>query len=248
VLLLWAEMAEKSYASSQWWTYKQAADIGANIRKGEKSVMCVYYRTVHHRAGGIPANFIERQQQRTEKTKKQMMGKLVEQYADGILSDAGEPSAEPEDDTQAWLSITFTTSATREFYESQRADMKRMVDKRNDLIHHFLPRWQPDSAELMADAAAYLDEQREKVLPMFEHLKAISTSMVEAQHKIYAFITSAEGNQQLELMWLQHRGLVALLLEVAAQKARSDGWTYLADAGSIARLQEPYAVMHMKER
>ena len=49
VLVLWAEMAEKSYALSQWLTYKQAADLGANVRKGEKSVMCVYYRTVGKR-------------------------------------------------------------------------------------------------------------------------------------------------------------------------------------------------------
>lgn len=42
VLVLWAEMADKSYASSQWLTYKQAADMGANVRTGEKSVMCVY--------------------------------------------------------------------------------------------------------------------------------------------------------------------------------------------------------------
>lgn len=46
VLVLWAEMADKSYASSQWLTFKQAADMGAKVRKGEKSVMCVYYRTV----------------------------------------------------------------------------------------------------------------------------------------------------------------------------------------------------------
>jgi antirestriction protein ArdC len=49
VLVLWAEMANKSYASSQWLTFKQAADMGANVRKGEKSVMCVYYRTVNQR-------------------------------------------------------------------------------------------------------------------------------------------------------------------------------------------------------
>ena len=49
VLVLWAEMADKSYASSQWLTFKQAADMGANVRKGEKSVMCVYYRTVGKR-------------------------------------------------------------------------------------------------------------------------------------------------------------------------------------------------------
>jgi len=46
ILLLWAEMAEKSYASSQWLTFKQAADLGGQVRKGEKSVMCVYYQTV----------------------------------------------------------------------------------------------------------------------------------------------------------------------------------------------------------
>ena len=49
VLMLWAEMAEKSYASSQWLTFKQAADMGARVRKGEKSVMCVYYKTVSKR-------------------------------------------------------------------------------------------------------------------------------------------------------------------------------------------------------
>jgi antirestriction protein ArdC len=49
VLVLWAEMADKSYASSQWMTYKQAADMGATVRKGEKSVMCVYYQTVGQR-------------------------------------------------------------------------------------------------------------------------------------------------------------------------------------------------------
>lgn len=46
VLVLWAEMADKSYTSSKWLTYKQAADMGANVRKGEKSVLCVYYKTV----------------------------------------------------------------------------------------------------------------------------------------------------------------------------------------------------------
>lgn len=46
VLLLWAEMAEKTYSSSRWLTYKQAAEMGGQVRKGEKSVMCVYYQTV----------------------------------------------------------------------------------------------------------------------------------------------------------------------------------------------------------
>ena len=50
VLLLWAEMAEKTYSSSHWLTYKQAAEMGGQVRKGEKSVMCVYYQTVQKAA------------------------------------------------------------------------------------------------------------------------------------------------------------------------------------------------------
>lgn len=49
VLLLWAEMAERQYASTEWLTYNQAATLGAQVRKGEKSVMCVYYQTVQKR-------------------------------------------------------------------------------------------------------------------------------------------------------------------------------------------------------
>lgn len=49
VLLLWAEMLEKTYSSSKWLTYKQAADMGGQVRRGERSVMCVYYQTVQQK-------------------------------------------------------------------------------------------------------------------------------------------------------------------------------------------------------
>ncbi len=50
VLVLWCEMADKAYASSQWLTYNQAAALGGQVRKGEKSVTCVYYQTVQKKA------------------------------------------------------------------------------------------------------------------------------------------------------------------------------------------------------
>lgn len=49
VLLLWAEAAERSYASNLWLTYKQAETMGAQVRKGEKSVMCVYYSKIQNK-------------------------------------------------------------------------------------------------------------------------------------------------------------------------------------------------------
>jgi antirestriction protein ArdC len=50
VLLLWAEAAERHYSSNLWLTYKQAETLGAQVRKGEKSVMCVYYSRIQNKA------------------------------------------------------------------------------------------------------------------------------------------------------------------------------------------------------
>ncbi len=49
VLLLWAEAAELNYSSNQWLTYKQAETMGAQVRKGEKSVLCVYYSKIQEK-------------------------------------------------------------------------------------------------------------------------------------------------------------------------------------------------------
>lgn len=222
--------------------------VGRNVLLFQQIEALLKFLVANHRRDGNTSNFEERLQQRTEKTNKQMMGKLVEQFTDGILSDAGEPNAEPEEQNQIWMSFTFTTSGDREFYEAQRADMKRMVDERNDLIHHFMPRWQPDSPEKMGEAAKYLDEQRARVLPMFEHLRSVSKALIDVGQSMAAFMVSEEGQRHFDLILLQHSPLVSVLKDVAEHKHRADGWAYLADAGRIAWLQEPEAVTHMKER
>ena len=220
--------------------------IGRNVLLFQQIEALLKFLVAHHRADGNMDNFKTRQQQRIEKVQTQMMGNLVGQYTDGILSDAGELSAEPEDIDQAWMSFRFTSAGDSDFYESQRAEMKLMVDQRNDLIHHFLPRWKPDCVEAMSEAAAYLDDQRERLLPTFEHLRAVSRSMVDTRQTVSAFMASPQFQEHLELSWLQHSPLICLLQEMANQNARHDGWTNLADAGRIARHQVPEAVTDMK--
>ena len=44
VLLLWDAAFEHGYASNVWLTYKQAASMGAQVRKGERAVMCVHFQ------------------------------------------------------------------------------------------------------------------------------------------------------------------------------------------------------------
>ncbi len=51
VLILWDAAIESGYASNVWMTYKQAESIGAQVRKGEKAVMCAYFEMVKRKGG-----------------------------------------------------------------------------------------------------------------------------------------------------------------------------------------------------
>jgi antirestriction protein ArdC len=46
ILMLWAAAAEKGYAAPLWLTYKQAQELGGQVRKGEKGSLVVYANTV----------------------------------------------------------------------------------------------------------------------------------------------------------------------------------------------------------
>lgn len=56
VLLLWGEMLDRGYRSPTWMTYRQSAELGGQVRKGEHGALVVYAdrikRTEHDDATG----------------------------------------------------------------------------------------------------------------------------------------------------------------------------------------------------
>ncbi len=46
VLMLWATACERGFAAPIWMTYRQAKELGAHVRKGEKSALVVYASTI----------------------------------------------------------------------------------------------------------------------------------------------------------------------------------------------------------
>jgi len=46
VLMLWATAAMAGFASARWMTYRQAGELGGQVRKGEKSACVVKYGTI----------------------------------------------------------------------------------------------------------------------------------------------------------------------------------------------------------
>lgn len=52
VLLLWDAAIEQGYASNVWLTYRQAASLGAQVRKGERAVLCAHFERKGGRGAG----------------------------------------------------------------------------------------------------------------------------------------------------------------------------------------------------
>ena len=46
VLMLWMEAMAKGFAAPIWMTFKQALELGAHVRKGEKGSLVVYADTI----------------------------------------------------------------------------------------------------------------------------------------------------------------------------------------------------------
>src|SRR4029450_8504671 len=52
VLMLWASAMENSYSNPLWLTYRQASELGGQVRKGEKGTLVVYADTFTRTATG----------------------------------------------------------------------------------------------------------------------------------------------------------------------------------------------------
>ncbi len=221
--------------------------VGRNLLLFQQIEHLLKFLLARHKGGGTAETYQANQQEQADYINKKMLGHLVAKYGNEVLQDAGEEVPE-EDRPAGWVSFSFRISGDTELVESLRRDLKLMTDERNELVHHFLPRWQPDFPDKMTETLAYLDAQREKVLPMHEHLKSTVTHM-QATTRLFAnFMASPEYEKQFEREWLQASPLVNLLRDVATQLHRKDGWTYLAQAGDLAAKEIPEDVKSLTER
>jgi antirestriction protein ArdC len=61
ILLLWGEAMDKGYTAPIWMTYKQAQELGAQVRKGETAALVVYANKLTRTETGESGEEIEKQ-------------------------------------------------------------------------------------------------------------------------------------------------------------------------------------------
>lgn len=200
------------------------------------------------RVQGYVHELANNKENRVNGIQKDMLGLLIQRYIDEILSDADEEQHGPPDLSGIWLSFSFKTNGDNAFYKHQCQNLELVREERNQLVHHFLPYWRPDLPEQLSTACEYLDEQREKILPVWEHLKSVVETMHQALQEHASHFASEEFNRCLNLMLLQGSPLIQLFCDISTRVSRADGWTCLARAGQLVHEEAPDEVAKMKAK
>jgi hypothetical protein len=204
--------------------------IGRNLVNFQKIELMLKHLIANGAVSGYMSELKQIQEKKLEGVKKKTLGTLVGEFVETTFQ-SGDSSPEPTAElNEPYFSFSFSVGADADFYESKKRELKSLVDDRNDLIHHLLPRFNPESIDSCLEIRDYLDQQRERLIPEYEYLKSVIESLEEGRMASAAYLASEEGQKDFEISFLRQSSIVQLLLNVSVQKPRHDGWTFLTTA------------------
>lgn len=221
--------------------------VGRNLVNFQQVEHALKFLTTHARFHAPVSRFAERFDKHAEAIRKKSMGDLAGRLVDTVLQPE-EDEAAPEDITEVWFGFRFTIESDAESVARHERELKELVDRRNELVHHFLPRWH-DAIGGDADAAlAWLDAQREATVALLDRLQGWVRSVDAARKEHAAFLLSPQGQREVELVVLRGSRLVVMLGQIAMQTPRSDGWTVLSSAGHLVKREAPEELNDLRKR
>lgn len=124
-----------------------------------------------------------------------------------------------------------------ERYAKERDDIERVVTIRNELIHHFIEKFDLRSEQGCVDGEAHLDECYAGIRSSLLRLRQFAQSTNDHKTRTRDFILSREGYDYMVDGILPDgqgvdwpRSTIVELLREAETKFAQDGWTPLASA------------------
>lgn len=201
----------------------------------------------HSDIAGSPAELLAVRDAQVASAQKKTLGTLVGMLTERHLSSADEDDNpdEPQGDGGLWFRFRFQVGLDASQHQATTAALKELVDLRNELVHHFLQRfniWEPQGC---IDADAYLDASYETIDGHYLTLRGWAQSMDEARALMASFMRTATFEDFLvngiapdgSVDW-PASGAVRCLREAEGLFA-TEGWTLLNTATTWIRAQHP---------
>lgn len=184
----------------------------------------------------------------SNKTLGQLIGELTGEYL--FTSSADEnyssPADEPlENPNLSEFHFRFSMPLTKERHETLKAELSEIVLIRNELVHHFLERYNLREISGCEDAARHLANVKKMVSKNFERLREWDQTRRSAAQQAVKFMQSDEFGSMLSfgvypglpIVWSNTTAVY--LLKHAETELGGDGWTDLGEAISMIQQKRP---------
>ncbi|AZC56839.1 hypothetical protein C4K34_2674 [Pseudomonas chlororaphis subsp. piscium] len=171
-----------------------------------------------------------------KKTMGMLVGMLTESFLTLPLPNEEESQAEADTGDQIWFSYRYQLEMPAEHYEAMKVALKELVELRNELVHHFLERFDLWSESGCQAADGFLEESYETINRHYLNLQCWDKAMDEARAELASFMQSQAFEDALidgirvdgSVYW-PGSGICRCLRE-AETKLAEGGWTRLEAA------------------
>lgn len=221
--------------------------IGRNMLLFQQLEQMLKYLIANGKVAGCASEIKANKEKRAAAINKQTLGVLVGDFLENTISNGEEIPEVPSELKEPFISIGFKLEIDESDYERKKQALADIVKDRNELIHNFLPRFDPNSIESCLETESQLDQQREKLLPEINGLMSLIKSLKKGRKEIANFLKSDEGKK---CFFAPRCGgnIIYYLGQIAAQVGRPDGWTPLSIAGQIIWKQKPEEITDVYQK
>ena len=137
------------------------------------------------------------------------------------------------------VSFSYKIQSDENHYQRTKENFAKIIQERNDLIHHFILNYNLNSMDSLLEAEQYLDCKREALLPELENVKQYLKALDEGRKELARLIASGEADRLWKLDELRQEYVVILLGRIIDVANRNDGWTLLTHAGQLLQQNAP---------
>lgn len=211
------------------------------------------YLAAHHKLSGISSELAVNQAKRISEFSRKTLGPVVDELKDSLLTSASSPVKQSEQDSGTHhtseddqAGFHFSQNYSKDRYDQISRDLTEFVEIRNDLVHHFIERFDLLSEEGCSNARAYLDKCNSLIQARHFQLVEWFKSMERGRAMMASFLTSPVAQNLIVHGILPDgqgvdwpRSTIVELLRDAEQNCALNGWTSLEVAKERIKVSNP---------
>lgn len=191
--------------------------IGRNVLTFQQIEGFLKYLVANSSMAAPHSEFRNVQNARAEKASGMTLGQLVGDMLKSPYCPDDREISPPENLTEPWFAFSFRLNVSQDQYDERDAALTALVRQRNDLIHAFLPQWDPASLASTTSILASLKNLHENALRERDHLSAIAKALEAGRQDLAKTVASKEYREYVQLAHLQASPTIEMLLDMARQ-------------------------------